>query len=58
MLDVLCGVLLLGLGYWLGQKAAKPTKPPALDLTDEEREKAKTAREEWEKLLDFGGERR
>ena len=57
MLDVLSGVVLLMLGYYAGKKSAKPEKPSALEVSSEEKERARKNREDWERLLDFGGDK-
>ena len=53
MLDVLCGVLLLGVGYYIGlkQRPKVETQP----LTEEEKRAEIKAKEQWEKLLNFSG---
>ena len=53
MLDVLCGVLLLGIGYYIGLK--QRPKAEAQPMTFEEEIAEKKAKEQWEKLLNFSG---
>ena len=53
MLDVLCGVLLLAVGYLIGKR--ERIKPIAQQLTEEEIRAEKKAKEQWEQLLSFSG---
>lgn len=53
MLDVLCGVMLLGIGYYIGLK--QRPKAEAQPMTFEEERAEKKAKEQWEKLLNFSG---
>lgn len=53
MLDVLCGVMLLGIGYYIGLK--QRPKAEAQPMTFEEKRAEKKAKEQWEKLLNFSG---
>ena len=55
MLDVLCGVALLAIGYYLGTKS-KPMLEKR-ELTEEEQRAEKRAKEQWEMLLNFSGKR-
>lgn len=53
MFDVLCGVLLLCIGYIAG-KREKPKAQP-VELSEEEKRAEQKSIEEWEKLLKFSG---
>lgn len=53
MIDVLCGVVLVGIGYLLGTKR-KP-KAEAVELTEDEKRAEKKAKEQLEQLLNFNG---
>ena len=53
MFDVLCGVLLLCIGYLIGQRRRPSTAEP--QLTEEELRAEKKSREQWELLMNFNG---
>ena len=53
MFDVLCGVLLLFIGYLIGRRSRPNTVEP--QLTEEEVRAEKKAREQWEMLMNFNG---
>lgn len=53
MLDVLCGVALLMIGYYIGLK--QRPKAEAAPLTEDEARAEKKAKEQWEMLLNFSG---
>jgi len=53
MLDVLCGVALLAVGYWIGRR--QKAEPEPMRLTEEELKAEQKAKERWELLLNFNG---
>jgi hypothetical protein len=55
MIDVLCGIALVGIGYYLGTKTKVQPKPT--ELSEEEKRKEQQAKEQWEMLLNFSGKR-
>lgn len=55
MFDVLCGVLLLAVGYWMGSRARD--RPAAAPPTAEELRAEQEAKEQLEKVMKFEGRR-
>lgn len=54
MIDVLCGLALFGIGYFIGQKK----KPPApVLMTEEQIKEEKEYRRQVDSLLNFAGRR-
>lgn len=53
MIDVLCGIALVGIGYLLGSRT-RP-KAAAVELTEDEKRAEQKAKEQWEQLLNFNG---
>ena len=55
MLDVLCGIALVGIGYYLGTKTK--VQPKTTELSEEEKRAEQRAKEQWELLLNYSGKR-
>lgn len=55
MLDVLCGILLLSVGYLIGRHKAKNITP--LELTEEQEKVEKEYQEQVEMIRNFNGRR-
>ena len=55
MFDVLCGVLILAIGYWVGIRTRD--RPEAQPLSEEEKRIEREAREQLEKVMRFEGRR-
>jgi hypothetical protein len=55
MLDVLCGVLLFGLGYVIGRQRKEQPKPN--EPTEEQQKAEKEYRQQMDGLLRFQGRR-
>ena len=55
MLDVLCGVLLLGVGYLIGRYKATNVTP--LEITEEQKKAEKEYQKQVEMVRSFNGRR-
>lgn len=54
MIDVLCGLVIFGAGYFIGQRK----KPPApVAMTEEQQKAEKEYRRQVDSLLNFAGRR-
>ena len=55
MLDVLCGLLLFGAGFFIGRRRAVTASP--FELTDEQKEMEKEYQKQIEMVRNFNGRR-
>ena len=53
MAEVLCGIILLAVGYLAGPR--RRGKPPEIEMTEDERERAESLKEQWDALRGYGG---
>lgn len=55
MVDMLCGIALLAIGYLAGAHKARRKKLPELEITEHERERAEQYRAGWDLMLNYEG---